>query len=223
LLVACTTIVSFLLSAYYRADFNAVVQRLEATFFSSDGIAAGQRHGRYLESIVSPNDFSIVFSTLPATDQTAYDGNSTTPSPPTHTKFVMPPMSLDEDSLLDAMQRDDGGLFIFIPEDETLRLQPRTIFHDFEEDQVYQNLINGPNDDDWIDNYYAFDDDANRNPYMAYEDADLHKDKQCRRTKWHRDMPIDCNKMHEFDTETRFRSGDTSFLGYVPRMKMRAV
>ena len=50
-----------------------------------------------------------------------------------------------------------------------------------------------------IDYYYAFDDDAKRNPYLAYSDESVRHSKKCRRTSWHRALPINCNAMHEFD------------------------
>jgi hypothetical protein len=129
------------------------------------------------------------------------------------TTFHLPTSSQNKENQLEALRRDVGGLEISIPEEESLRLQRRTIYHDFEEDEGYEDLQ--PEDDDYVDNYYAFDDDYNRNPLMAYDDTEIHKTKPCRRTKWHRDLPIDCNKLHEFDVESRMRRGDTSFLGYV--------
>jgi len=58
-----------------------------------------------------------------------------------------------------------------------------------------------------------FADDAARNPLVAYDDPNIQNEKQCRRTAWHRDLPINCNVIHEFDILTRFSSGDTKFLG----------
>jgi hypothetical protein len=111
-----------------------------------------------------------------------------------------------------AMHYDHGGLDIKILEDEKLRIQRREIFHDFKDDRGYEELINGPEDDDYVDNYYAFDDDFKRNPLLAWDDQEIHKTKQCRRTSWHRDLPINCNNLHEFDLEHRFRFGGTKFL-----------
>jgi hypothetical protein len=162
------------------------------------------RHGRSLESIGLPSTDTLVFPTKLRMQK------SNVKKP---TAFHLPTSSLDEENQLEALRRDLGGLEIHIPEEESLRLQRRTIYHDFEEDERYEDLQ--PEDDDSIDNYYAFDDDYNRNPLMAYDDTEIHKTKQCRRTTWHRDLPIDCNKLHEFDVETRMRRGDISFLGYV--------
>lgn len=50
---------------------------------------------------------------------------------------------------------------------------------------------------------------------MGWDDPDIQDEKQCRRTSWHRDLPINCNSVHEYDIYTRFSSGDTKFLGYV--------
>jgi len=67
--------------------------------------------------------------------------------------------------------------------------------------------------DDEADFYYAFDDDEKRNPLDAWDDDKIQKEKKCRRTSWHRDLPINCNNVHEFNFEAHIRGGDTKFLG----------
>lgn len=49
---------------------------------------------------------------------------------------------------------------------------------------------------DTVDDYYAFDDDVKRNPYSSGDESER---KFCRRTSWHRNLPINCNSLHEFD------------------------
>jgi hypothetical protein len=109
--------------------------------------------------------------------------------------------------------RDTGELSIRILEDEQLRMQARRIYHDFEQDQGYELLVSQEEDDDYHDYYYAFDDDTARNPVNAWDDPTIQDEKHCRRTSWHRDLPINCNSLHEFDVHTRFRLGDARFLG----------
>jgi len=60
----------------------------------------------------------------------------------------------------------------------------------------YQELKfnkNGKTDD--VESLYAFDDDFKRNPYNDYEDDNIQNEKQCRRTNWYRDLPINCNNV----------------------------
>lgn len=164
----------------------------------NDDVYGGRR--RNLESLLAKQEFTVLFCVNRL-------GN--------RTSSVALPGKLDEESRLEAIKRDDGDLNVKIIEDEGFRLERRIIYHDFDQDMRYEDMINGPNDDDYIDNYYAFDDDERRNTIRAYADKTLYKSKKCRRTSWHRDLPINCNNVHEFDVEQRFRSGDTTFLGYV--------
>ena len=62
--------------------------------------------------------------------------------------------------------------------------------------------------------YYAYDDDQIRNTYTQWDDDNIQNEKTCRRTSWHRDLLIDCNKLHEFDLQTRFVVDDTHFVGH---------
>lgn len=109
---------------------------------------------------------------------------------------------------------DHGGLDIHILEDMELRATvPRHIYHSFQNDVPYAQLISQPEDDDMNDLYYAFDDDVARNPYNGWVDDAIQDTKECRRTSFHRDLPINCNMLHEYDIQTQFRHGTTKYLG----------
>ena len=118
-------------------------------------------------------------------------------------------------------QRPDfGGIDLRIAEDPRFRSQPRTVFHDFHADIGYAELWAERDEEDDeaeddVESYYAFDDDAKRNPYVEYDDPDVHLRKQCRRTSWHRDVPLNCNAVHEFDFSNSVSVGRTKFVGYV--------
>jgi hypothetical protein len=107
---------------------------------------------------------------------------------------------------------DFGGLVVRIPEDKSRRLGTRVIQHEFQHDLIYQNLISGPNEDDSVEGYYAFDDDNARNPILRYDNYDLHKDKRCRRTNWHRTLFNNCLTFHEYDTLTQFRNNELQYV-----------
>jgi hypothetical protein len=101
--------------------------------------------------------------------------------------------SLDDDEHEEAYHADYGGLDVRFFAEEGMR---RVIYKD--------TIANGKDDDvsknyNDVDYYYMFDDDEKRNPYVAWHDKHLHETKKCRRTAWHRRLPIDCNSMHEFD------------------------
>jgi hypothetical protein len=98
--------------------------------------------------------------------------------------------------------KDYDGLEIRTMEAEgMLDQQRRIIYHDPRDDQGYEDLVllDDEEDMDTVDGYYAFDDDAKRNPLAAWEDDEIQDKKQCRRTSWHRDLPINCNNvsLHE--------------------------
>jgi hypothetical protein len=120
---------------------------------------------------------------------------------------IVKPPHLRQWEIKEAKHFDHGGLEIKILEEERLRQQRREIYHNFEQ------LTPDDGDDDMDDFYYAFDDDAKRNPLVAWDDPDIQDQKTCRRTSWHRDLPINCNNLHEFDVLERFRSGNTKYLG----------
>jgi hypothetical protein len=96
---------------------------------------------------------------------------------------------------------DFGGIDLRIAEERNFRLQERTIYHDYHVDIGYNEIVmeKDDEDDDMMESYYAFDDDVQRNPYVEYDDPDIHLQKHCRRTNWHRDVPLNCHALHEFD------------------------
>lgn len=129
------------------------------------------------------------------------------------------PAKLGSAQRREAMRLDHGGLIIRFPEyddDEEGRQQQqhkRQIYHNLGADIGHELIFNGPEDDDYIEFYYAFDDDAEKNPYNGYDDDSIANEKKCRRTSWHRTLPINCNMLHEFDVLRQFRSGDAKFVG----------
>ena len=112
---------------------------------------------------------------------------------------------------------DFGGIELRIAEDTRFRSKERIIYHDYHANEGYNEMLlaEQQDDDEVIESYYAFDDDAKRNPYVEYDDPDIHSRKQCRRTSWHRDLPIMCNLLHEFDFPNNVGIGHTRFLRFV--------
>jgi hypothetical protein len=131
---------------------------------------------------------------------------------PSPQKLVLPNtlyMSASED------KQDFGGLSLRFPEYHTSQDRGRIIYHDTYEDTGYEKLWNNADDDGSMDSYYAFDDDEKRNPLVMYDDPDIHLRKKCRRTNWHRRLPITCNSIHEFNFQSHIAIGDTKYVGYV--------
>ena len=126
------------------------------------------------------------------------------------TDFV-PPEALGRHRLRSSKTQTFGELQIKFLDDKQNRNERRQIYYEFDLHRGYDDLL--PIDDDNNDYYYAFDDDIKRNPYTAYSDDTIKKEKHCRRTKFHRDLPINCNTLHEFDMEQEVAKGDTKFLG----------
>jgi hypothetical protein len=63
-------------------------------------------------------------------------------------------------------------------------------------------------------NYYAFDDDAKRDPYRPTEHNDIeHDNKTCRRVSWHREMQLNCLNFHEFDFANHVLQGSSKYIG----------
>lgn len=113
-----------------------------------------------------------------------------------------------------AKSRFFGGLNIQFKDDERKRVERREIFHDYNVDRGYDDLSAArQDDDDRHDYYYAFDDDHKRNPLVGWSDDRIQDEKTCRRTNWHRDLPINCNSMHEFDIQQKFAEGRSKFVG----------
>jgi len=86
----------------------------------------------------------------------------------------------------------------------------RIIHHDPHFDKG--KVLIGKGDDD-VEYYYAFDDDAKRNPVNGWFDRRLYRKKRCRRTNWHRDLYLNCNSFHELGLLDSFRKGETKSLG----------
>ena len=110
---------------------------------------------------------------------------------------------------------DFGGLKLRFREFGTSQNHGRVVYHDSHEDAGYEELWDSSDDDGDMEYYYAFDDDEKRNPLVMYDDPEIHLKKKCRRTNWHRQHPITCNSIHEFDFRDHVRIGDTKYLGYV--------
>jgi len=109
------------------------------------------------------------------------------------------PLSISIPKPFDELEKDRqvpyfGDLFIDIFEEDGMR---RAIYHDFRLDKRKKKSIDSAD----VDQYYAFDDDAKRNPYTEWDDDSIQDRKRCRRTSWHRDLPINCNTVHEMDLE----------------------
>jgi hypothetical protein len=111
------------------------------------------------------------------------------------------PSEPDENFRENAKWTDYGGLDIMILFEDG---EARSIYHDFEMDQgmpptARQTIIkNGdPNDDNDMDEYYAFDDDVKRSPLVSASDDAFAHERRCRRTNWHRFVFPTCNRMHE--------------------------
>lgn len=130
-------------------------------------------------------------------------------------------LPLDKEALEEAKEPDYDGLkiqFFMYDDDGPVR---RYIFRSYRNEWTYEELqhwdpvtlefLEDLQDD--VDYYYAFDDDIKRNPLFGYDDDRIQGEKHCRRTSWHRDLNINCNSLHEFDVQYRFRSGEASFLG----------
>jgi hypothetical protein len=133
-------------------------------------------------------------------------------------RFTVPSprkLSLRESQSLfnDDDERDFGGLDIRFLEFGTSRDYGRAIYHDSYEDTGYEELWEATDDDENVEYYYAFDDDAKRNPLVMYDDPDIHLKKTCRRTNWHRQLPITCNTIHEFNFQGHVGIGDTKYVG----------
>lgn len=153
---------------------------------------------RGVSSPIRQNDFSIIFGLFA-----------------NHSIAFMEPGSLDEEARKRATSANFGDLDVrFFQYDG----EHRAIYYNEREDWGYDELMywdaatGEEQEDNDFDYYYAFDDDEARNPMIAYDDDTIQDEKHCRRTSWHRDLHVNCNKLHEFDVQDGFRKGDTSFL-----------
>jgi hypothetical protein len=122
--------------------------------------------------------------------------------------FVRP-----KDLLPIIIRPDFGGIDVRLVEEKSSRQQRRQVLHDFHEDIGYVELLQEADDDEEVESYYAYDDDEKRSPYVNWDDPDIHFRKKCRRNSWYRDLPINCNVLHELDVLDRMRAGDIRYLG----------
>ena len=125
---------------------------------------------------------------------------------------IIKPLSAADD------KHDFGNLKLRFAEYGTSHNFGRVIYHDTYEDTGYHELWGDADDDGDMESYYAFDDDDKRNPLVMYDDPDIHFRKKCRRTNWHRELPIACNTLHEYDFPSHIGMGDARFLGYVDQI-----
>jgi hypothetical protein len=88
----------------------------------------------------------------------------------------------------------------------------RIIYNDGYDEVGYDELWNATDDDGYMESYYAFDDDEYRSPLNRYDDPDIHLRKKCRRTNWHRQQPLSCNIVHEYDFQNHVLGGDTKYV-----------
>ena len=105
---------------------------------------------------------------------------------------------------------DYGGLYIDVFEEDGAA---RAIYHDFSLDETKAERHPRDPEEETVDAYYAYDDDARRNPYR-YQPK--HSGKRCRRTKLHRRSPLNCNSVYELDLFSALRKvGRSQYVGYV--------
>jgi hypothetical protein len=114
-----------------------------------------------------------------------------------------------------------GGLVLMMLENAA---GGRVMFHDLSEDErvdIINLRRNASSNDDNVDFYYNFDDDALRNPARVNNDDTVAGTRRCRRTAWHRNIPLNCNMFHELGVaydSTRSKSVEDlelTYLGYV--------
>jgi hypothetical protein len=142
------------------------------------------------------------------------DSHGTFPS------WINPP-NLPGDSFRQMARKSSyGGLVLMMLENVA---DGRVMFHDFSEEEqvdVIGSRRNASDNDDNVDYYYDFDDDALRNPLRGYDDDTIASKHRCRRTAWHRNVPLNCNMFHELGVaydSTRSKSVEDlefTYLGY---------
>jgi hypothetical protein len=105
----------------------------------------------------------------------------------------------------DQWEANYGGLEINLFEEEG---GTRVIYRDFDLEKTKGER--SPVKEESVDGYYAFDDDAKRNPYHKRASK---KGQRCRRTKFHRRLPVNCNTMYEMDFHRVVETGNQKHLG----------
>lgn len=118
------------------------------------------------------------------------------------------PTGDDNDSTEEAARKPYyGNLYVDVFEEEGMK---RAIYHDFRLDRRKKDIEVKSKQ---VEAYYAFDDDVLRNPLREWDDDTIADKKRCRRTSWHRDLPIDCNSVHEMDLPTLTLGDRFGYLG----------
>ena len=104
-----------------------------------------------------------------------------------------------------------GGLQFDFFEEEGQR---RTIFHDYDlDDRKEDRPLRSKKTD--VERYYAFDDDQERSDYITLYNnyvPEAKSNKLCRRTKWYRFTPLNCNSFHELDLVSLQQHGDLLYV-----------
>lgn len=96
--------------------------------------------------------------------------------------------------------RHHGGLHIEtnVKFSDSGILSTREISQDYRDTLGYEALVSPAevnNESDDVQGYYAFDDDLKRDPHADFDHVDTGGRPKCRRTSWHRDLPINCNNV----------------------------
>jgi hypothetical protein len=147
------------------------------------------------------DELNIVLKPFPVADDVAAKG---------HGHLHVPPAMKIRDKVK-GDKPDHGGLDMRLLADTKQRQERRRIHVDFTLDHGYDDLQ--PETDDWREGYYAFDDDAERSPLVAWEDDTIQNKRRCRRTSWHRELHPNCNVVHEYDALRLVRNGHSKFAG----------
>jgi hypothetical protein len=134
--------------------------------------------------------------------------------------WINPPNSPGDSFRQMARKSSYGGLVLMMLENVA---DGRVMFHDFSDEEqvdIIGSRRNASDNDDNVDYYYDFDDDALRNPLRGYDDDTIASKHRCRRTAWHRNVPLNCNMFHELGVaydSTRSKSVEDlefTYLGY---------
>ena len=123
---------------------------------------------------------------------------------------IFAPQPFGQENLKRSKNPNYGGLTVYMFEEAGLK---RMIVHD---PHLDEGKFDRPRPkDDTNDYYYNLDDDNLRNTYRGWDDDKIYQEKRCRRTNWHRILPVNCNTFHEFDIRTVAHLGGLTHVGYV--------
>jgi hypothetical protein len=122
-----------------------------------------------------------------------------------------PPSLASEDSL-DALEMDFGGIDVRIFRDEGMA---RVIYSNLKDRRGRSaDWKDEKSEKTWYDYVFAYDDDNNRNPYVAFDDDAIDvSEHPCRRVSWHRGLHVDCNSVHEVDMEANTWQRKAEYIG----------